>query len=422
MESGSSSTGDSGLDRAVGLWLQYDQNPKTVSMVQALVKEGAVEALKKCFSSRMEFGTAGLRAPMGPGISCMNDLTIIQTTQGFCHYLEESFENLKERGVVIGYDARAHPPSGGGSKRFASLAAAVFISRGVPVHLFADIVPTPFVACTQRRMFNGTYPSTPFINYYDTMEDINRRGHRAKMKIKDLKKSGLYPAASEAPVTPGPPKKKQKLSHAKNNQKPNHTPRQNADNHKPNHKPNQTPRPNTEKHKPNHKPNHNPNHTPGQKTGNNKPNRSHIFFQDNDFEPPAAKKSKRNKHKQPESAGNVKPWKPKRPVPTSREQPAKLILDEADDFPRGGAAKKQRKKKEKHAPSGPPGGHGDGRADRLSWTVKGEMQGSQQQKGEKKKRKRKQQGKGDSNKNHDAHMYPTDENLFIIKQKKRRSR
>lgn len=59
----------------------FPQNPKTVSMVQDLVKEGAVEALKKCFSSRMEFGTAGLRAAMGPGTSCMNDLTIIQTTQ-----------------------------------------------------------------------------------------------------------------------------------------------------------------------------------------------------------------------------------------------------------------------------------------------------------------------------------------------------
>ncbi|KAM7010268.1 phosphopentomutase [Tautogolabrus adspersus] len=152
MESASSSTGDSGLDRAVRQWLQYDKNPKTVSMVQELVKEGAVEALKKCFSSRMEFGTAGLRAPMGPGISCMNDLTIIQTTQGFCHYLEESFENLKERGVVIGYDARAHPPSGGNSKRFASLAAAVFISRGVPVHLFSDIVPTPFVPFTVSHL------------------------------------------------------------------------------------------------------------------------------------------------------------------------------------------------------------------------------------------------------------------------------
>uniref|UniRef100_A0A672JDQ1 Phosphoglucomutase 2 n=1 Tax=Salarias fasciatus TaxID=181472 RepID=A0A672JDQ1_SALFA len=120
-------------------------NPKTASMVQEMVKDGATEALKKCLSSRMEFGTAGLRAAMGPGTSCMNDLTIIQTTQGFCCYLEQSFGDLKERGVVIGYDARAHPPSGGGSKRFASLAAAVFISRGVPVHLFSDITPTPFV-------------------------------------------------------------------------------------------------------------------------------------------------------------------------------------------------------------------------------------------------------------------------------------
>lgn len=50
-------------------------------MVQELVKEGAVEALRKCFTSRMEFGTAGLRATMGAGISRMNDLTIIQTTQ-----------------------------------------------------------------------------------------------------------------------------------------------------------------------------------------------------------------------------------------------------------------------------------------------------------------------------------------------------
>lgn len=50
-------------------------------MVKNLVKEGAVEALRKCFASRMEFGTAGLRAAMGAGVACMNDLTIIQTTQ-----------------------------------------------------------------------------------------------------------------------------------------------------------------------------------------------------------------------------------------------------------------------------------------------------------------------------------------------------
>ncbi|XP_011617682.2 phosphopentomutase [Takifugu rubripes] len=146
------STGDARLDQAVRQWLLYDKNPKTASMVQELVKEGAVEALRKCFASRMEFGTAGLRAPMGAGVSCMNDLTIIQTTQGLCRYLEDSFESLKDRGVVIGHDARAHPPSGGSSKRFASLAAAVFLSKGIPVHLFSDITPTPFVPFTVSHL------------------------------------------------------------------------------------------------------------------------------------------------------------------------------------------------------------------------------------------------------------------------------
>ncbi|KAK2918997.1 phosphoglucomutase-2 isoform X1 [Channa argus] len=152
MENTLPTTGDSKVDKAIKQWLHYDKNPKTVSLVQDLVNKGAVETLKKCFSSRMEFGTAGLRAAMGPGISCMNDLTIIQTTQGFCCYLEESFGNLKERGVVIGYDARAHPPSGGSSKHFASLAAAVFMSQGVPVYLFSDITPTPFVPFTVSHM------------------------------------------------------------------------------------------------------------------------------------------------------------------------------------------------------------------------------------------------------------------------------
>ncbi|XP_028830984.1 phosphopentomutase [Denticeps clupeoides] len=139
---------DRSLESAVARWLELDQNPKTLALVKDLVKEGSVEKLKKCFGTRMEFGTAGLRAPMGPGTSCMNDLTIIQTTQGFCCYLEHCFSDLQDRGVVIGFDARAHTASGGSSKRFATLAAAVFISRGVPVYLFSDITPTPFVPFT----------------------------------------------------------------------------------------------------------------------------------------------------------------------------------------------------------------------------------------------------------------------------------
>ncbi|XP_054996655.1 phosphopentomutase [Sorex araneus] len=143
---------DPGLDQEVTRWLRWDKNPLTSELVKQLVADNNKEELQKCFGTRMEFGTAGLRAAMGPGISQMNDLTIIQTTQGFCRYLEKQFSDLKQRGVVISFDARAHPASGGNSRRFAQLAATTFITQGVPVYLFSDITPTPFVPYTVSRL------------------------------------------------------------------------------------------------------------------------------------------------------------------------------------------------------------------------------------------------------------------------------
>uniref|UniRef100_A0A3B3WTQ4 Zinc finger CCHC domain-containing protein 7 n=1 Tax=Poecilia mexicana TaxID=48701 RepID=A0A3B3WTQ4_9TELE len=56
--------------------------------------------------------------------------------------------------------------------------------------------------------------------------------------------------------------------------------------------------------------------------------------------------------KQPKSGGSAKPWKPKRAVPTTRDPVplSKLVIDEADNFPRGGGPQgnkeeKMRKKK-----------------------------------------------------------------------------
>ena len=92
--------------------------------------------------SRLEFGTAGLRGLMGPGFDRMNVVTVVQTTQGFCAYLEDAVgtSELKRRGVAIGYDARLR------SRDFARAAAAVFVSRGVPVALMGDTCPTPLLA------------------------------------------------------------------------------------------------------------------------------------------------------------------------------------------------------------------------------------------------------------------------------------
>ncbi|KAK9399180.1 phosphoglucomutase-2 [Crotalus adamanteus] len=137
---------------AAAQWLLWDKNPKTSEIVKQLIAKGNTEELLKCFGSRMEFGTAGLRAAMGPGTSQMNDLTIIQTSQGFCSYLKKNVRHLKQRGVVIGYDARAHPPTGGSSKRFARLAATTFLTQGIPVYLFSQITPTPFVPYTVNHL------------------------------------------------------------------------------------------------------------------------------------------------------------------------------------------------------------------------------------------------------------------------------
>uniref|UniRef100_A0A2K6MW39 Phosphoglucomutase 2 n=1 Tax=Rhinopithecus bieti TaxID=61621 RepID=A0A2K6MW39_RHIBE len=143
------------LDQETAQWLRWDKNFLTLEVVKRLIAEGNKEELEKCFGARLEFGTAGLRAAMGPGISRMNDLTIIQTTQGFCRYLEKQFSDLKQKGIVISFDARAHPSIlitqlsfsslALCIRRFARLAATTFISQGIPVYLFSDITPTPFV-------------------------------------------------------------------------------------------------------------------------------------------------------------------------------------------------------------------------------------------------------------------------------------
>ncbi|XP_049479417.1 phosphopentomutase-like [Panthera uncia] len=118
---------DTRLDQETARWLRWDKNPLTLESVKQLIADGNKEELEKCFGARMEFGTAGLRAPMGAGISRMNGLTIIQTTQGFCRYLEKQFSDLKQRGVVISFDARAHPPSGGNSRRYLKILKKPFL-------------------------------------------------------------------------------------------------------------------------------------------------------------------------------------------------------------------------------------------------------------------------------------------------------
>eukprot|EP00941_MAST-03F_sp_MAST-3F-sp1_P000483 g483.t1 len=80
---------------------------------------------------------------MGPGYGMMNELTVQQTTQGLVEYILQ--QQISSPAIVIGFDHRASPLFNLSSRRFAEIAAAVCISRGIRVYMFPDIVATPLV-------------------------------------------------------------------------------------------------------------------------------------------------------------------------------------------------------------------------------------------------------------------------------------
>ncbi|XP_036852457.2 zinc finger CCHC domain-containing protein 7 [Manis javanica] len=53
--------------------------------------------------------------------------------------------------------------------------------------------------CTERRMFNQTFPTSPFIYYYDDKHEIREREQRIKRKVKELQKNGDFPRQFKRP-------------------------------------------------------------------------------------------------------------------------------------------------------------------------------------------------------------------------------
>ncbi len=72
-------------------YLLWDPNDETRAQVQVMVDEGAQDKLNQILTTRLAFGTAGLRAPMGPGYNVINDLVVLQTIQGLIRYLDTTF-------------------------------------------------------------------------------------------------------------------------------------------------------------------------------------------------------------------------------------------------------------------------------------------------------------------------------------------
>lgn len=120
-------------------WLRLDQDQTTKDEISKLLEEGNEAELENRLRTRIAFGTAGLRATMEAGFARMNSLTVIQASQGLAAYLLETLPHSRKQGVVIGRDARHN------SKKFAKLAAAAFVAKGIKVWWYEVPTHTPLV-------------------------------------------------------------------------------------------------------------------------------------------------------------------------------------------------------------------------------------------------------------------------------------
>jgi phosphomannomutase len=126
----------------VQAWIVDDPDSKTAAELSALLANGAEEELEKYFAGFLQFGTAGLRGPVGPGPSCMNRAVVGRTAAGISEY-------MKERGmkrVVIGRDARY------GSEDFTEESAQIFAGAGFEVFVLPRPLPTPVLAFATREL------------------------------------------------------------------------------------------------------------------------------------------------------------------------------------------------------------------------------------------------------------------------------
>lgn len=93
------------IDR-VDKWIAWDKNEKTNAEIATLKRSEDWVKLHSLMMGRLKFGTAGLRARMGAGNKCMNDLVVIQSAQGLLRNLEKYCKNRLSQGIVVGYDGR----------------------------------------------------------------------------------------------------------------------------------------------------------------------------------------------------------------------------------------------------------------------------------------------------------------------------
>ena len=136
-------------------WQRVDPDPETSGQLKNLLEGGESDmaadgTLEELFSGRLSFGTAGLRAELGPGPMKMNRVLVQMVTRALFEVLEKDMgkqntgkqkgQESKKPKIVVGYDARKN------SDIFAQDAAGVIEEMGGTAVFIGEPLPTPVLA------------------------------------------------------------------------------------------------------------------------------------------------------------------------------------------------------------------------------------------------------------------------------------
>ena len=137
---------EDGLREQARRWRADDPDPHTRAQLDDLIARAdggdteAVVELTAAFDGVLEFGTAGLRAALGPGPRRINQSTVRLASAGLARYLAAT----GGRRVIVGFDARHR------SHDFARDTAGVLAGAGLSVLLLPQALPTPVLAFAVR--------------------------------------------------------------------------------------------------------------------------------------------------------------------------------------------------------------------------------------------------------------------------------
>ena len=127
-------------------WLSDPKYLEYKDELQKMIDDQKWQELEDSFFKVIEFGTGGRRGTTGIGSNRINRVTIGESAQALCNYAIKVDEDARDKGIVIGYDARLSSPE------LSRVAAEVVVANGFKTYMFESFRSTPELSFAVREL------------------------------------------------------------------------------------------------------------------------------------------------------------------------------------------------------------------------------------------------------------------------------